>query len=59
MKLPGLFSSQEPSIPERFFLIYFGEHTVRAGLWQVQDQKLDLLTTSTPQPWKEESEDQV
>ncbi len=55
MKLPGLFSSQEPSIPERFFLIYFGEHTVRAGLWQVQDQKLDLLTTSTPQPWKEES----
>lgn len=55
MKLPGLFSPQEASVPQRFFVIHFGEHTVRAGLWQVEDQKIDLLTESPPQPWKEDS----
>ena len=56
MKLPGLFPPQKTaSVPHRFFLIYFGEHTVRAALWQIENQKIELLTSSTPHPWKEES----
>jgi len=56
MKLPGLFTEQKTSsVPHRFFVIYFGEHMVKAGLWQVLDQKIELLTISTPQPWKAES----
>lgn len=55
MKLPGLFSTPEASVPQRFFVIHFGEHSVRAGLWQIQDQKIELLTVSTPLPWKEDS----
>jgi hypothetical protein len=57
MKLPGLFAapSKTASVPHRFFVIYFGEHSVRAGLWQVSDQKIGILKASTPEPWKEES----
>src|SRR6185369_14338419 len=29
--------------------------SVRAALWQVLDQKIELLTASTIQPWKEDS----
>jgi len=56
MKLPGLFSSPKTaSVPHRFFVIYFGEHMVKAALWQILDQKIELMTVSTPMPWKEES----
>ncbi len=55
MKLPGLFSAQPSSSPHRFFVVYFGEHAVRAGLWQVVNQDVEILTTSSPIPWKEES----
>lgn len=56
MNLPGLFAAQKTAtVPHRFFVIYFGEHMVKAALWQVLDQKIELMTMSTPQPWKEES----
>ena len=39
-----------------FFVVYFGEQTVRAALWKVADGQIEVATLSNPQAWSNDQE---
>lgn len=55
MKLPGLFSSPAAALPQHFFVIYFAEHQVVVGLWEVANGQVKLLRAAEAVPWKEDA----
>lgn len=56
MNLAGLFSAKATSEQHMFFVVYFGEQTVRAALWKVVDGQIEVATLSNPQPWSNDQE---